>query len=143
MVMTSNKKVHLQSLYRQKPFVLCLLCSADLLLLRPKYLHLAAGIKKGGDYILLKSAGLPNIIGIISNNNGYAVNAAGSNFAKFANNGCYTFNSTSGTCISTGTISSAPIIESINFNASAYNKIYGNSEIVQPPALEMICQYKF
>ena len=98
---------------------------------------------QGGDYILLKSAGLPNIIGIISNNNGYAVNAAGSNFAKFANNGCYTFNSTSGTCISTGTISSAPIIESINFNASAYNKIYGNSEIVQPPALEMICQYKF
>ena len=31
----------------------------------------------------------------------------------------------------------------INFNASASNKIYGNSDIVQPPALSLLMQIKY
>lgn len=81
------------------------------------------------------SDGLPNIIGEIKNSNdGYAVNAAGGNFANFKNNDCYTFEYATGTSITTG-VTSANVLTSINFNAAQCNPIYGNAEEVRPKTM--------
>lgn len=89
-------------------------------------------ITEVGSYL---AAGLPNIIGEIKNNNdGYAVNAAGSTFAEFENNGCYTFEYATGTSISAD-ITTANVMTSINFNASNSNSIYGNSDEVTPESI--------
>ena len=99
--------------------------------------------KKGGDSLKAASAGLPNIVGKIKNNNdGYAVNAAGGNFANFKNNGCYTFEYATGTSI-IAEVTSANVLTSINFNAAQCNPIYGNSDTVQPPAIQLIPQIKY
>ena len=98
---------------------------------------------QGGDSLKAASAGLPNIVGKIKNNNdGYAVNAAGGLYAAFENNGCFTFDNAAGISITAGT-TGANVLTSINFNAAQCNPIYGNSDTVQPPAIQLIPQIKF
>ena len=141
MVMTSNKKVHLQNLYRQKPFVLCLLCSADLLLLRPKYLHLSLPTLQGGDLTGLLEAALPNITGTIdgvvnsfsTDNNDYTTFGSGA----FATALKERLNSQ----ISNGNGNDGRM--QVTFNAASSNIIYGQSDTVQPPALVLLPQTRY
>ena len=86
---------------------------------------------QGGDTIASISAGLPNITGHINtpfelfNDWSGAFSRYGSNMHQFAEEG------------------SSGLASGVQFNASLSNSIYGSSNTVQPPALQLIPQIKF
>ena len=100
------------------------------------YPHLSLPTLQGGDTVLVKAAGIPNITGSILNL------AHGSKVGATANGA---FTRTEGT--DTGNAGAETGYNGptniFNFNASKSNSIYGNSNTVQPPALQLIPQIKF
>ena len=88
----------------------------------------------GGDTPLVISAGLPNITGRTTGGfGGYLCEGAGGTGALYiaGKSGFATF--------ADGVLNR----NYIGFNASLSNAIYGNSDTVQPPALQLIPQIKF
>ena len=87
---------------------------------------------KGGDYAQNISAALPDISGSFF--------LPGGSQGNFNPQGAFSAESVSysGSIANRG----APT-GTIIFNASAYNKIYGNSETVQPPALSLLPQIRY
>lgn len=73
--------------------------------------------------------GLPNIAGTVTNTSFYNA-VANAPFSLSNGNGA-------GGAENTGTK------KNLTFNASTANSIYGNSETVQPPTLQLIPQIKF
>ena len=106
-------------------------------------LHLGAFAVKGGDYIAVKAAGLPNITGsIIAPDDNIGYQFLGDNSSSLQLEGAFSITTrTAQTIEEHQTTTTAPA--SINFNASLSNAIYGNSDTVSPATLTMIMQYKF
>ena len=89
----------------------------------------------GGTTITEKSAGLPNIKGTLWLNNG--VGSAAYTGAEAFSVG------SSGSQANKITTSGSANRELVYFNASQSNSIYGNSTIVQPPAIQLIPQIRY
>lgn len=85
---------------------------------------------KGGDIPTKVEAGIPNITGTFSGDD---------DNAKSGYTGCFELTDilTAGQGASTGNDRLA------NFNAQRSNPIFGNSDTVQPPALQLIPQIKY
>lgn len=87
---------------------------------------------QGGDTVLVKAAGLPNITGTANWNQ----NGKDYNFSGAFKSSTYMSGANVGTGNSTG-------VWQLSFNAANSNSIYGSSNTVQPPALSLIPQIKF
>ena len=88
----------------------------------------------GGDKLTALSAGLPNLVG--------HVNSGGIGYSgdPFNCDGVFINNGSSKTAMSGGEI---VIAYKTLFNASNSNAIYGNSNTVQPPSIQLVPQIKY
>ena len=96
------------------------------------YLHLGLNTLKGGDKASKIEAGLPNIIGFITNIN---TNTYGTPSAS----GAFYFTDKAKGSYGYGDEQKL----TLHFDASRANPIYGARDTVQPPAISLIPQIKF
>lgn len=87
---------------------------------------------KGGDNVNILQAGLPEISGWLQLHN-WSINNCSGAFNNLAQQS-KTINSN---------VTPENGYSNVSFNASISNSIYGNSDTVQPPALQLIPQIKF
>lgn len=87
---------------------------------------------QGGDNVNILQAGLPEISGWLQIHN-WSINNCSGVFYKLEQQGKPV----------NGSASSQNGYSNVSFNASISNSIYGNSDTVQPPALQLIPQIKF
>ena len=85
---------------------------------------------KGGDYLKILPAGLPNITGYMTATGTSCISAGYGAFYRYAGVG-YRTSDSSGSAIALG------------FDAARSNAIYGKAKTVQPPTLRLVPQFKF
>ena len=101
------------------------------------YLHLAAGIKKGGDCAAVKKAMLPNIKGILQSNS-----AGGAPFAQGQEGIFQDITSAYVSHIAQADYGYSGMTR-VEFNAAFGSDIYNDNNVLQPPAVTCIPQLKF
>ncbi len=103
-----------------------------------------ARVIQGGDMLMTKAAGLPNILGSLTTTGDGSISGwcgSGMRYPIIQNGALYT---ASGGLSHNGNVGYANNpVKCIYFDAARANRIYGKSNTVQSPALEMIWQYKF
>lgn len=93
---------------------------------------------KGGDYTSIISAGLPDIVG----NTGFLRHSQPASSANSETNGAFALISAQNV-LNNYDAGSTDAIAKYNFTASKSNAIYGSSDTVQPPAINLIPQIKY
>ena len=102
------------------------------------YLHLSLFYFKGGDTVSVLNAGLPNITGLVSPQNGYATSIAHGNSLTGA-----LYIRSDGSNGGQARIDGTSLYKGWGFDASRSCAIYGASTTVQPPAISLIKQIRF
>lgn len=96
-------------------------------------------VLQGGSTVSSKSAGLPEITGIIS---GISSNQGG-NAGNVTVSGAFSSTGIYGGYVTNSNSTNSSACLKISMNASNSNMIYGTSETVQPPAIVLIPQIKY
>ena len=95
---------------------------------------------KGGDYVAVSASGLPDIEGSFVEFNASMGDIIIQKTGAFADKGRVSKTDEHYVAPSSAT---ADFAFKTAFNASNSNSIYGAAETVQPPTLNLICQYRF